>query len=243
MTSLPQTIAFFGASGGVGLSALKHSLASGIQCTALCRTPSKLEALLPQESNPNLKIIQGDAHDINAVTQCIRNLDGNLVDMIITTIGSRPVMPTMKIEDPNCCRNGAAALTEAISQLRSKGATGHPHIVLFSTTGISRYGRDYPLILYPIYKWLLEEAHEDKKITEDRFIESGETFTIIHGSLLTNGETQKEVQVGIEDPQTGRESAAIGYFISREDSGKWIADNIIKHNAEKYTNKIVMITT
>lgn len=243
MTSNTKTVAFFGASGGVGLSALKHSLAAGLQCTALCRTPSKLEAIFPADSTPNLKIIKGDAHDITAVTECIRTSDDNLVDMIITTIGSRPIWYKMTLEDPECCRKGASVLVEAIAQLRSQGVTGRPYIVPFSTTGMSRFGRDYPLSLFPIYVWLLKAAHEDKQIMEDRFIASGETFTILRGSLLTDGETKKTVRVGIEDPKTGRESTAIGYFISREDSGRWIADHLILNKTQAYENKILMLTT
>jgi hypothetical protein len=64
----------------------------------------------------------------------------------------------------------------------------------------------------------------------------------VRASLLTTGETTKEVRVGIEDPKTGRESEAIGYFISREDSGKWVAENLILKTEEKYVDKIAMIT-
>ncbi|KAJ5153140.1 uncharacterized protein N7482_009618 [Penicillium canariense] len=243
MASTTKTVAFFGASTGVGFSALKHSLAAGLQCTALCRTPSKLESIFPADSTPNLTIIKGDAHDITAVSQCIRAEDGKLVDMIITTIGSRPIWYKMSIEDPECCRKGAAILIEAIAQLRSQGVTGNPHIVSFSTTGLSRFGRDYPIALFPIYAWLLHAAHADKRIMEDRFVASGEGFTIIRGSLLNDGETTKTVRVGIEDPKTGRESTAIGYFISREDAGRWIAENLILQKTEGYKNKILMITT
>lgn len=243
MNSNTKAVAFFGASTGVGLSALKHSIAAGLQCTALCRTPSKLEAIFPAGSTSNLKIIEGDAHDITSVTECIRTEDGNLVDMIITTIGSRPIWYKMTLEDPDCCRKGAAVLLDAITQLRNQGATGHPYIVPFSTTGMSKFGRDYPLAMFPIYVWLLKAAHEDKKIMEDRFIASGETFTILRGSILTDGETKKTVRVGIEDPKAGRESTAIGYTISREDSGRWITENLILKKPQEYENKILMITT
>lgn len=77
---------------------------------------------------------------------------------------------------------------------------------------------------------------------EDRLVESGETYTIIRASLLVNGETSKKIRVGIEDPKTGRESEAIGYTISREDTGKWVADNLVLQLDGKYVNKIVMVT-
>ena len=73
-------------------------------------------------------------------------------------------------------------------------------------------------------------------------MESGEAFTIIRASLLVDGETKKEIRVGIEDPKTGRESEAIGYTISREDTGRWIADHLVLQSGGNYVNKIVMVT-
>ena len=107
---------------------------------------------------------------------------------------------------------------------------------------MSKFGRDFPLLMAPVYHLLLKVPHRDKKIMEDRLIESGEGFTIIHASLLVDGETKKEVRVGVEDPKTGRESTAIGYTISREDAGKWVADNLVLRLDERYVNRIVMVT-
>ena len=244
MSSNTKTVAFLGGTVGVGLSALKHTLAAGHECIALCRTPAKLAALIPLESTPNLKIVEGNAHDLSAVTKCIQANDSGerLVDMIVSTIGSRPkggIAP----EDPQCCRKGAAVMVDAINNLRNNGATGNPHIVTFSTTGLSKFGRDYPWVLWPIYGWLLKAAHEDKELMEKRFMESGQPFTVVRASLLNDGATNKTVKVGIEDPKTGRESLNIGYFISREDAGKWTAENLVFKEEKKYLNKIVMITT
>ncbi|KAJ5116334.1 hypothetical protein N7456_000682 [Penicillium angulare] len=244
MSSNIKTVAFLGGTVGCGLSALRHTLAAGHQCIALCRTPSKLAALIPLESTPNLKIVEGNAHDITAVTKCLQADDkgDKMVDMVISTIGSRP-KASLAPEDPECCRKGAAVLVEAIKNLRDGGATGNPHIVAFSTTGLSKFGRDYPLVLHPVYAWLLKAAHEDKALMEQRFIESGQPFTIVRASLLNDGATEKKVRVGVEDPKTGRESLNIGYFISREDAGKWTAENLVFKEDAKYLNKIAMITT
>ncbi|KAJ5118979.1 hypothetical protein N7448_010687 [Penicillium atrosanguineum] len=236
-----KTVTFFGASGGVGLSALKHTLAAGYQCIALCRQPSKLTSIFP-ESTPNLKVIEGNAHDVEAVSKCLVSKDGKIVDVVLSTLGSRPNMRKMSIEDPEVCQKGAAALIKALDNLQSDGVTGKPHIIMFGTTGISRFGRDYPIAVFPIYHWMLKVPHVDKRITEDRFADSGRPFTIVRASLLTTGETTKKVRVGIEDPKTGRESEAIGYAISREDSGKWVAENLILRTEKQYVNKIAMIT-
>ncbi|KAJ8107986.1 hypothetical protein ONZ43_g6562 [Nemania bipapillata] len=239
-----QTVAFFGASGGVGLAALKKTLASGRQCVALCRKPAKLAAILPPESNPNLKIVQGNAHDIAAVSTCLLARPGVLVDQIISTIGGAFVLSKMTIDDPEVCRKGAAVLLEALANLRRDGAVGQPHIVVCSTTGLSRFGRDIPIAMIPLYHILLKVPHEDKIIMENRLVSSGEEFTIVRPSfMVSEEETAKKVRVGVEDPKTGRESVAIGYTISKSDAGIWIAENLVLKKHEQYSKKITMITT
>jgi NAD(P)-dependent dehydrogenase (short-subunit alcohol dehydrogenase family) len=242
-----MTVAFLGASTGIGLSALKHTLAAGHQCIALCRTPSKLTALFSTDT-PNLKIVQGNAHDINAVSKCLQGENGKLVDAVISTIGGKPSMSglTLGIDDPKVCGKGAATLLEAIAKLRQSGVqdngTGTPHLVAVSSTGISRFGRDTPLGIGTIYHLLGKVPHADKMVMEDRLAEGPEAFTVIRASFLTNGESTKNIRVGIEDPKTGPESKAIGYTISREDAGKWISENLVLKSDSKYTNKFVVIT-
>jgi len=244
MTSSSKTVAFLGASTGVGLAALKHSLAAGSQCIALCRIPSKLTAIFPPDTTPNLKIVQGNAHDVTAVSQCLQGANGNLVDVVVFTIGGKPVVSklSISIDDPDVCKKGAATLLDALAQLRRSGATGRPHIIACSTTGISRFGRDLPLAMAPLYHLLGKVAHADKRVMEERFVDSKETFTIVRPSLLTDGESTKEIRVGVEDPTTGPESKAIGYTISREDAGRWVAENLVLKADAKYTNKFVVIT-
>lgn len=242
MATQSKTVTFLGASTGVGLSTLKHTLAAGHRCIALCRTPSKLTAIFPPETTPNLQVVQGNAHDIAAVSKCLVAEKGKLVDEIISTIGGKFIVSKLTIDDREVCRKGMTTILEALAQLRSGGATGKPHIVVCSTTGMSRFGRDVPLAMVPLYHVLLKVPHEDKKAMEDRLVESGEAYTIIHASLLVDGETSKEIRVGIEDPKTGRESSAIGYTISREDTGKWVANNLVLKLDGKYVNKIVMVT-
>ncbi|CAI7645705.1 unnamed protein product [Penicillium glandicola] len=225
MTSNIKTVAFFGASTGVGLAALKRTLAAGHKCIALCREPSKLTAIFPSESTPNLKVIKGNAHDISAVSQSIQTDDGRIADVIVTTIGAKP--RKLSIEDPDVCKKGAATLLDALAQLRSTGITGNPHIIGCSTAGFSRFGRDVPVVMIPIYYLFVSVPGADKVVMEDRFAKSGESFTIIRASHLVDGESNKSIRVGIEDPKTGPETKAIGYTISREDAGKWLAENLV----------------
>ncbi|KAJ5219978.1 hypothetical protein N7468_009182 [Penicillium chermesinum] len=240
----PKTIAFLGASSGVGLSALKHCIATGHKCIALARMPSKFEEMFPAGSQPNLKIVKGNAHDIDTVSQCITADDSGtqLVDIVITTIGSRPTAK-LTLEDPDVCEKGSASLVTAIKKLRSEGLAGNPYIIACSTTGMSKHGRDFPLALYPVYAWLLKAPHADKEVMERNFMESGLPWTFVRPALLTSGATTKMVRVGVEDPKNGFESKEIGYFISREDTGKWIVDYLVNTEDNKYMYKFPSLTT
>ena len=241
---MSKTIAFFGASGGVGLATLKHTLAAGHHCIALCRVPSKLSTLFPASTTPNLTIVAGNAHDEAAVSKCLVASSGKLVDTIVFTIGASPVMKGMlpSIDDPEVCQKGMATLVSTLNSLRGTGVAGAPHVIVCSTTGMSKFGRDIPLAMVPLYHVGLKVPHQDKAIMEERLVASGEGFTIIRPSLLVNGASDKKIRVGIGDPKTGRESKAIGYAISREDVGKWVAESLILQRDANYDNKIAMIT-
>lgn len=135
-----------------------------------------------------------------------------------------------------------ATLLEALDQLRRDGATGRPYIIVCSTTGMSKFGRDIPLAMVPLYHIVLKTPHADKKVMEDRLTAAGEDYTIVQPSLLMGGASSKPVRVGIEDPKTGRETEAIGYTISREDAGRWFAENLVLERDPRYLNKIAKIT-
>ncbi|CAG7937064.1 unnamed protein product [Penicillium olsonii] len=238
---MSKTIAFLGASTGVGQAALAHTLAAGHQCIALCRDPSKLQKAFASYPTPNLKIVEGNAHDVAAVAQCLQ-VEDRLVDMIVTTIGAKPIPLKMTVDDPDVCKKGATTLLEALSQLRNIGVTGSPHIIACSTAGFSRFGRDIPLAMIPVYALFVRTPGADKVVMEDRLVASGEKFTIVRPSHLTDGASDKTIRVGIEDPTNGPVSDVVGYSISREDAGKWLADNLVLHTDSRYLNKNVLIT-
>ena len=256
MTTPQKTVAFFGASTGVGLSALRYSLAGGCRCIALCRDPSKLTTVLSPETTPNLEVVQGNAHDAAAVARCLRTADGGLVDAVVFTIGARFVASKMTLEDPHVCERGIEAVLKAMTEIRQQLGPGAkqsktPHVIVCSTTGISRLGRDTPLAFVPLYSLGLKVPHADKLAMEDKLVKAatgsnGETeytYTMVRPSLLVDGETERAVRVGVEDPAAGtRESRAIGYTISREDTGKWVAQNLVLNTNPAYLGKAVTIT-
>jgi nucleoside-diphosphate-sugar epimerase len=249
-TASTKTIAFFGATGGCALSALRRSLLAGHQCIALCRTPSKLSSQFASSQYPNLRLVQGNAHDADAVAECLTkpNAPTQLVDFVVFSIGSRPKFVGIKptLEDPHVCENGMKALVAALSSLRSQGATGSPLVVTVSTTGLSPNGRDYPVLLWPIYGPLLKVPHADKKAMEKLLVASGERCVVVRPSLLTSGdETAHKLRVALEDLAKGtlQGKKEIGYTISREDVGRWIFTELIQGVAGgQYEGKAVSVT-
>ncbi|KAJ6163192.1 hypothetical protein N7497_003171 [Penicillium chrysogenum] len=227
MTPNTKSVAFFGASTGVGLAALKHTLAAGHKCIALCREPSKLTGIFPSGSTPNLKVIKGNAHNISAVSQCIQTDDGRIIDVIVSTIGARP--RGMTVDDPDVCKKGAATLLRS-----SSPASKHRGLLPLRSRCSYRYGAHLLLVC--------QCPRADKVVMEDRFAQSGEAFTILRASHLVDGESNKAIRVGIEDPKTGPESRAIGYTISREDAGRWLAENLVLKMDAKFLNKNVTVT-
>jgi len=245
--SSTKTVAFLGASGGTGLTALKHTLAAGHTCITLCRVPSKLEAVFPADKTPNLTIIQGNALDEACVSQLLTRPGAptQLVDTIVFTVGGVLNTKNMTLDDPDVCKNSIAAMLSALSKLRASGATGTPRLIVVSTTGISKHARDVPLAMIPMYKFMLKQPHADKEVMEERLIASSEDYVIVRPSFMmfNQGETGKKIRVGVEDPKNGVETKAVGYAISKEDTGKWMAESLIMGpDAGKYSKKIVTIT-
>ncbi|KAF7549633.1 hypothetical protein G7046_g8285 [Stylonectria norvegica] len=242
--STTKTIAFLGASTGCGLSALQAAIAAGHTCIALCRTPSKMDTHFP--SKPvNLIVKPGNAHDVVALSTIftVPNDPTRLVDAISFSIGGAWDSAKWGLDDPDVCRKGIAAVLEALASLRRGGARGQPLVTVVSSTGISKHGRDVPLLFLPMYKILLKTPHEDKKIMEQRLVESSERWVVVRASWLVDGANpERQVRVGVEDPKKGVEQKQVGYTISREAVGAWIYENLLAVDPVKYERKAVAIT-
>ena len=258
-----RTITFIGASSGCGHSALTTALAAGDTCIALCRVPSKLDDL--RSAYPSTLLVKhGNAHDVSSVAACLVH-NGRIVDAVSTSIGSTIDPKTLKVADPDVCKRGMAALLDALRQVRRdlgggaqdrcRGRGRGPLLAIVSTTGIAGAGRDFPLLLYPLYHYVLAAPHADKKVMERDVAASAERFVLVRPSLLVDKDKDKDkgkgkdhcgVRVGVEDVRSGRvESREIGYAISRAAVGRWMYENVLARAGEEeheFDGKAVSIT-
>lgn len=165
------------------------------------------------------------------------------------------------IADPKICQDAISTIISAVDNVRreqfhwtpSDGCKPMPQLVLVSTTGTSppsaRGGtckRDVPLALSPLYHWLGQVPHGDKKAMEAivrkdmgradvREVFDGrkeardgvrafESYVFVRPSLLMDGEGKgtDSIRVGVDD------KPALGWTITRSDVGKWMYEKLVK---------------
>ena len=233
---------------------------------AVSRSAEKLSALLLQRHVPQaiidsrLNIVQGDIRDAKRVSETlappsvpVSNGTNGTVDLIVSGIGRPPIFapnplkPTF--DDPTICED---AIRTILSALRRLPSAPKPVIVALSTTGISSRARDVPILMKPLYHWLLAVPHKDKeqmeklllaemaRPTQERTIKN---FVIVRPSLLTDGlrRGSNKVRVGEETVDAAR--PAVGYTISRDDVGGWIFDELLHGRKwDKFCGSLVSIT-
>lgn len=155
------------------------------------------------------------------------------------------------LNDPRICQDGGASILDALHQLQTDNK---PLLVNVSTTGIKTYeGQpcDVPVAFIPFYHWFLSVPHNDKKVLEDNLAAHMqlpedervlEAYVNVRPSLLQDGKGKgwERVREGSE------EKPAVGYFIHREDVGRWMFEKLVKSGVElkgKWKNAGVTITT
>ncbi|UPX10194.1 uncharacterized protein EKO05_0000865 [Ascochyta rabiei] len=206
-----QTLAFFGATGGVCNTTLALALKAGYHCTALARTPQKLADMLQIANNVPSKVLDeyltiyaGDIKDVPAISQTLLNPQdaSRLVDTIVFGIGSYPkfqwsLLQPITLQDTKVCEDGTRSIFHAISSLAKQGiastSTGtRPLFVSISTTGITTKTRDVPLFLVPLYHWTLHVPHMDKQKAEQLLINDHNQHirdcVVVRPTLMTDAE-------------------------------------------------------
>lgn len=233
MSPSAKPVAFLGATGGSINAALVLALKDGYRCTALARTPQKLNDMLIKKGisqnilTAQLRITKGDIRDLEAVKK-VFYFDTEQIENIVCGIG----MVLGRGIDLTICQAAAGSILAALEELRLPTA---PHLSVISTTGIAKGPRDVPIAFLFMYHILLATPHADKRVMEE--LVSGKTgdglidgYTVVRPSLLTSGKSRgmQKIRVGSED------EPAVGYTISRDDVGLWIYEELIKGDCHRW---------
>jgi NAD(P)H-binding len=204
-----QTLAFFGATGGVCNRTLALALKAGHHCTALARTPQKLTNMLRTENDVSsetidkyLTVHSGHIKDIAAISGTLLNPHdtSRLVDTIIFGIGSYPkfqwsLVQPITLQDTQVCEDGTRSVFDALERLAEKGIAAtssarKPLFVSISTTGITTKTRDVPRLLFPLYHWTLHVPHMDKQKAEQLLVLDGGAHirdcVVVRPTLMTD---------------------------------------------------------
>lgn len=197
-----STIAFFGATGGCTSACLAHTLRNGYNAIALVRTPSKLTTQLLEQPgltqdhlDKQLRIIQGDATDVEAVMQTLIVTEDStrtkLVSTIISGLGGAPTMsftrpiscckttlrvptlPYASLPNPNITEQGTRTLLRALERIAAERfpsfqdyAAVAPRVTIISGTAIKNGLSDVPVLLHFAYHTLLPVPRADKRKME-----------------------------------------------------------------------------
>lgn len=256
-TTTKPTILFFGATGGVTLNALIHTLRAGYTAIAMVRTPSKLTALLSGAGISSftmsslLTIHGGDALDVSAVKKALLIREGEKLSLPATIISGLGGVPKLQFTypflsfDTTICQTAAATLLTALQELYTDHPAleaAKPLLGFVSTTGISQGPEDVPFWIRFLYHQILHVPHLDKRAMESLFRGAeGKTLRAVVGvrpTLLTDGKA-----VGVHNIRVGREAAPeMGYMVSRADVGEWIFQNVIETGGEGWTGDMASLT-
>lgn len=255
---MPLTIlAFFGATGGCTNSCLAACLEGGYACTALVRTPSKLQGMLfdrgvsKEVIGSQLAIVQGDVRDLAAVKRVVTD-----ADVTVSGVGSYPNfqwstrLPLVS-SDSTICNDATTTILKACQDLYVQDLSRRPALIVISTAGVQEAGkpRALPLAYLPWYNWLLADPLADKIAMEDTVLQNISlpdkergvaSFTVVKPSILTNGKEGK-----LEDVRAGTgERPPIGYSIDRDMVGMWMFRHLIDNGGERkeWSNCRVTVT-
>ncbi|KAF2156791.1 hypothetical protein K461DRAFT_309037 [Myriangium duriaei CBS 260.36] len=243
-TTTKSTIAVLGATGDCAGWALATALTKGHSCRALARNPEKLVDLMTARGVPqdfldrNLVIVKGNAKNKDEVKNLLREAEHKVVDRVLFGVGGKPSLAftwsLFTIDDPTVCGSSMAALLAALSELAQESTTAtRPQVTAISTTGITHGPRDVPILLVPLYHWLLAKPHVDKHQMEDLLRSASSqanpnqtglsSASIVRPTLLVDGPG-----TGLGGVKAGTEShPALGYTIARKDVGLWIYENLL----------------
>lgn len=208
---LNMKLCIFGSTGGSGRELVKQALEQGYEVVAFARSPEKVSDI----SHKNLKVVKGDARNLDDVRAAISGCDA-----VLSALGSR----VGKL----VCEAGTANIVAAMSEKKVK------RLIVESAYGAGEpRGGVYATVL----RLLIKSRIVDKERMEALLENSNLDWTVVRPSILTNGKKTGSYQYS---PQL-RFLGVPGVFpkISRAD----VADFMLRQlKSRAYVQKAVNIS-
>ncbi|KAF4952437.1 hypothetical protein FSARC_12632 [Fusarium sarcochroum] len=257
--------AFIGAGGATLRHVLAWTLLAGHNAAALVRDPVKLENLLldlgvsKKIQQSQLVIVQGSSRDVATVRALLLN-DPEVIFSGITSTWRlhynlfRPIA----MNDTSITGDSASAVVQALRDLKSTNSISNsPIYAPISSTGHSPQ-RDQPVPLIPLYWWLLRVPQADTAVLEKVVREAASEnnpslggYVMLRPPLLTDGDLKgtNSLRVGwiweddVYKKSGERESGIeVGYTISRLDLARWMFEELVDGDAQRWKGKCVNLT-
>lgn len=157
----------------------------------------------------------------------------------------------LTIEDPHICHKGTTAILSALSTLRSKQAQTQtqqiqaPLFIIISSAGVATTYRDWPLLMLPFYRWLLNTMLDDKRAVHDAVLAAASPvsaggkeqvplirFVSVRPSHLVDGVGLGREKIRASAKVVDGKAEVMGYQIAREDVGMWIFEELVGKEVE-----------
>jgi len=255
-----------GASRNIGYHASLLALARGDAVTYLLRNPTKFEddlAVKPYIQSGHATLVKGDATSQEDVRKAWGIASSKApIDLVLFTIGPQDgkfhLLKGVIINPPNLCTISLLNVLRVIAPTDSR-----PKLAIVSSTGVTTASHHHlPLVMRPIYSWMLPNAFADKRGMETMIhhavgkeYDASETpgpdillkgweddlpppgwlksAVIIRPSFLTDGPMTKNYRAVVGDNLTA-------YTISRTDVAHFIIEGLLPEWS-KYEGNVVAI--
>ena len=207
-----QNIIIFGASGKTGRELIIQGIAAGYNITAFVRNPKKIEKFKGQ-----VKIVQGDVLDSNAVTAAVSGQDA-----VLCALGAPAKDNTM------LRTRGTAHIVQAMH------AHGVQRLICQTSLGFgdSQDTLNWQM-KYIVVPLLLKKAFADHANQEAQIEGSNLDWTIVRPGNMTNGSRTGNYQTGFNGSQK------IKLKVSRADVAEFMLEQI---RSQKYLKEKVCIS-
>ncbi len=170
-------IAIFGGSGRTGQHVVKQALEKGHQVVVLARNPDKLTI-----NHPDLKIIQGDVKDLNAVQQTITE-----VEAVLSVLGPTSNQPIFDVSQ---------GMTNILTAMEKDGVR---RLVITAGAGVGD-PNDEPKFFNHMMNFLLKMMAKNVLADMSQVVEmtraSDLDWTVVRLPMLTDDPKTGNVKVG-----------------------------------------------